>query len=121
MKKLLFARDSASPQPLRALIEKKQNPRTLAARAIDCAPRLLAVFEARCPGEARPREALRAAPRLGAGRDKDARGKRPRTLRITPRLKPLMTPPPVPPRGPWDTSSGRSTSRRTLWAWPCTG
>jgi hypothetical protein len=60
MKKLLFTRDSACLQPLGMLIEK-QNHRTLAAWAIDCAPRVLAIFEARRPDDARPREALRAA------------------------------------------------------------
>ncbi len=60
MKKLLFSRESDCIQPLRQLIEKQKH-RTLVAWALDCAPRVLAIFEEKYPGEQRPRQALETA------------------------------------------------------------
>jgi hypothetical protein len=59
MKKLLFTRESACLQPLRELIEEQKH-RTLVSWVIDCAPRVLAIFEERYPQEKRPREAYEA-------------------------------------------------------------
>ena len=59
-RKILFGRNSACIQPLRALIEE-QTHRTLTAWALDCAAPYADFFEARQPGDARPREALRLA------------------------------------------------------------
>ncbi len=56
-KKLLFSRESELLQPLRALIEVQKH-RTLAMWAIDCAEPYLALFEARCPDDPRPRDVL---------------------------------------------------------------
>ena len=60
MRKLLFNRESPSVQPIRELIEKQKH-RTLVMWAIDCSERVLAIFEARCPEDQRPREAVEAA------------------------------------------------------------
>lgn len=60
MKKLLVTRESASLQPIRELIEKQKH-RTLVLWGIDCAERILAIFEAKYPQDKRPREALEAA------------------------------------------------------------
>jgi hypothetical protein len=60
MKKLLFTRESACLQPIRELIERQKH-RTLVLWVIDCAPRVLSIFESRYPEETRPRETLEAA------------------------------------------------------------
>ena len=60
MKKLLVTRQSPCMQPIRALIEK-QNHRTLVLWAMDCAERILSIFESRYPHDERPRQALEAA------------------------------------------------------------
>jgi len=60
MKKLLFTRNSACVQPLRSLIEK-QTHRTLVLWVLDCAPRVLAIFEDAYPDDSRPRIALEKA------------------------------------------------------------
>ncbi len=60
MKKLLFSRDSACVAPILQLM-MVQKHRTLVLWAQDCAQPLLALFEARVPGDPRPREALAAA------------------------------------------------------------
>ncbi|MBK5211844.1 MAG: hypothetical protein JJE36_06010 [Coriobacteriia bacterium] len=57
MKKLLFSRKSECIQPLRSLIEK-QTHRTLVMWTLDCAPRILAIFEDAYPDDFRPRTAL---------------------------------------------------------------
>jgi hypothetical protein len=59
MRKLLFTRESPEIQPLRELIEK-QTHRTLAMWVIDCAPRVLQIFESR-HFDPRPRQAVEAA------------------------------------------------------------
>lgn len=60
MKKLLFTRESPCLQPMRELIEGQKH-RTLVLWTIDCAPRVLAIFEERHPKDGHPREALKAA------------------------------------------------------------
>lgn len=60
MKKLLFTRESECIQPIRELIEKQKH-RTLAMWAVDCAGRVLAIFEERYPQDKRPYEAIMAA------------------------------------------------------------
>ncbi len=60
MKKLLFTRESPCLQPIRALIEKQKH-RTLVLWAIDCAQRILPIFENRVPDDPRPRLAVHAA------------------------------------------------------------
>ena len=60
MRKLLFSRESHCIQPLRNLIEKQRH-RTLVAWALDCAPRVLEIFEKKYPEEQRPRQALETA------------------------------------------------------------
>lgn len=60
MRKILFSRESAAVQPLRALIENQKH-RTLVMWALDCAPRVLAIFESQYPHENRPRQALETA------------------------------------------------------------
>ncbi len=57
MRKLLFSRESDCIQPLRKLIEKQKH-RTLVAWVLDCAPRVLEIFEKKYPEEQRPRQAL---------------------------------------------------------------
>lgn len=60
MRKLLISRESECVQPIRALIEAQKH-RTLVLWSIDCAGRVLAIFEERHPEDPRPREALDAA------------------------------------------------------------
>jgi hypothetical protein len=60
MKQLLFTRESECLRPIRTLVEE-QNHRTLIAWTVECAPRVLTLFEARYPKDSRPREALVAA------------------------------------------------------------
>ena len=60
MKKLLVTRESACVQPIRELIEKQKH-RTLVLWTIECAERVLAIFEEKYPYEMRPREAVEAA------------------------------------------------------------
>jgi len=60
MKKLLVTRESPSVQPIMALIEKQKH-KTLVMWVIDCAERVLGIFEERHPDDSRPREALEAA------------------------------------------------------------
>ncbi|MFH0767401.1 MAG: putative immunity protein [Bacillota bacterium] len=60
MRKLLFNRESEVLQPLRALIEEQKH-RTLVLWAIDCADRLLSLFEENHLDDTRPREALEKA------------------------------------------------------------
>jgi len=60
MKKLLVTRESPSVQPIRELIEKQKH-KTLVLWTIDCAERVLKIFEERHPDDRRPREALEAA------------------------------------------------------------
>jgi hypothetical protein len=59
MRKVLFSRDSECIQPIRELIEKQKH-RTLVLWVLDCAPRVLEIFEERYPQEKRPREAFEA-------------------------------------------------------------
>ncbi|MBP1745075.1 MAG: hypothetical protein H6Q58_2053 [Firmicutes bacterium] len=66
MKKLLVTRESAIIQPIRELIEKQKH-RTLVSWAIDCAERVLRIFEERHPGDSRPREAVKAAEEWAKG------------------------------------------------------
>jgi hypothetical protein len=56
---MLVTRHSAVVQPLRTLIEQQKH-RTLVLWALDCAPRVLAIFEERVPNDPRPRQALEA-------------------------------------------------------------
>ena len=74
-RKILFGRNSACIQPLRALIEE-QTHRTLTAWALDCAAPYADFFEARQPGDARPREALRLACAWSRGEIKRPAAKR---------------------------------------------
>ncbi|MFW9922180.1 MAG: putative immunity protein [Candidatus Thorarchaeota archaeon] len=60
MKKLLVTRDSPCVQPIRKLIEKQKH-RTLVLWSMDCAERVLAIFEEKYPQDKRPREAIEAA------------------------------------------------------------
>lgn len=60
MKKILFSRESPCIQPLRALIEEQKH-RTLVMWALDCAPRVLEIFERQYPDDPRPRLALETA------------------------------------------------------------
>ena len=60
MRKLLFSRESDCIQPFRKLIEQQKH-RTLVAWALDCAPRILKIFEKEYPDEKRPRQALETA------------------------------------------------------------
>lgn len=60
MKKLLITRESACLQPIRELIEQQKH-RTLVLWNIECAERVLPIFEERYPQDARPREAIEAA------------------------------------------------------------
>jgi hypothetical protein len=75
MRKLLFSRESDCIQPLRKLIEKQKH-RTLAAWALDCAPRVLEIFEKKHPGEQRPRQALETAAAWARGEVKMPAAKR---------------------------------------------
>lgn len=56
---MLVTRHSDAVQLLRALIEQQKH-RTLVLWALDCAPRVLAIFEAKYPNDPRPRQALEA-------------------------------------------------------------
>lgn len=69
MRKLLFSRESDCIQPLRCLVEQQKH-RTLVAWALDCAPRILEIFETRVPDEPRPRQALQTARDWAEGRVK---------------------------------------------------
>ena len=60
MKKILFNRQSPEVQEIRNLI-KEQSHRCLVLWVIDCAPRVLAIFEQKYETDSRPREALNAA------------------------------------------------------------
>ena len=60
MRKLLFSRESTCIQPLRTLIEQQKH-RTLIAWVLDCAPRILDLFEKKYPEDQRPRQALEIA------------------------------------------------------------
>lgn len=60
MRKLLFSRDSECIQPIRSLIEQQKH-RTLVMWALECAPRILEVFEKQFPNDPRPRQALETA------------------------------------------------------------
>lgn len=60
MKKLLVTRESACLQPIRELIEKQKH-RTLVLWCIECAERVLRIFEEKYPQDKRPREAVEAA------------------------------------------------------------
>lgn len=60
MRKILFSRDSECIQPIRTLIEQQKH-RTLVLWALECAPRVLAIFENQYPDEKRPRIALEMA------------------------------------------------------------
>lgn len=60
MRKLLFSRESACIQPLRALVEK-QTHKALVLWALDCAPRFLDIFERDYPSDTRPRELIEIA------------------------------------------------------------
>jgi len=75
MKKILFNRQSACIQPLRALIEEQKH-RTLAMWAVDCALPLLALFEQKYPAEKRPRQALEAGEKWMRGEIKMPEAKR---------------------------------------------
>ncbi len=60
MRKLLFSRQSPCLQPIRELIER-QTHRTIILWTLDCAGRVLAIFERKYPDDKRPREAVEAA------------------------------------------------------------
>ncbi len=59
MKKILFNRQSPEVQKILNLI-KEQSHRCLVLWVIDCAPRILAIFEKKYQADSRPREALNA-------------------------------------------------------------
>jgi len=69
MKKLLVTRESACLQPIRELIEKQKH-RTLVLWSIDCAERVLPIFEEKYPQDKRPREAFEAAKAWATGKIK---------------------------------------------------
>lgn len=60
MKKLLFNRQSPEIKKIRDLIER-QNHRCLVLWVIDCAPRILSIFEEKYGADMRPRDALNAS------------------------------------------------------------
>jgi len=60
MKKLLVTRESGCLQPVRELIERQKH-RTLVMWSIECAYRVLGIFEENHPRDERPREAVEAA------------------------------------------------------------
>jgi len=60
MKRLLVTRESACLQQIRELIEKQKH-RTLVLWSIECAGRVLPIFEEKHPQDERPREAVEAA------------------------------------------------------------
>jgi hypothetical protein len=66
MKKLVLTRESPCLQPVRRLVEEQKH-RTLVMWAVDCAGRLLALFENRVLTDRRPREAVEAAKRWARG------------------------------------------------------
>ena len=69
MKKLLVTRESACLQPIRELIEKQKH-RTLVLWSIECAERVLPIFEGKYPQDKRPREAVEAAKAWACGKIK---------------------------------------------------
>ncbi len=69
MKSLLLTRSSAQIWPLKALVER-QNHRALVLWVIDCAPRILRVFEKSYPLDKRPSLALKAAKLWSQGKIK---------------------------------------------------
>ena len=69
MKKLLVTRESACLQPIRKLIEKQKH-RTLILWSIECAERVLPIFEEKHPQDKRPREAVEAAKAWAHGKIK---------------------------------------------------
>lgn len=66
MKKLLVTRESACLQPIRELIEKQKHM-TLVSWSIECAERILQIFEKKYPQDKRPREAVEAAKKWACG------------------------------------------------------
>jgi len=60
MKKILFTRESACLQPIRERIERQKH-RTLVLWTLECAERVLAIFEEKHSADKRPREAVDAA------------------------------------------------------------
>lgn len=60
MNKILFTRKSSELQKIRNLIEN-QNHRCLVLWVIDCAPRILSIFEEKYANDLRPRKALQAS------------------------------------------------------------
>lgn len=69
MKKLVVTRESACLQPIRELIEKQKH-RTLVLWSIECAERVLPIFEGQYPQDERPREAIEAAKAWARGKIK---------------------------------------------------
>ena len=69
MKKLLVTRESACLQTIRELIEKQKH-RTLVLWSIECAERVLSIFEVNHPNDKRPREAVEAAKAWAHGKIK---------------------------------------------------
>lgn len=60
VKKLVLTRSSHEIEGIRRLIEMQKH-RTLVQWALDCAPKILAIFEQTYPNDPRPRNALNAA------------------------------------------------------------
>ena len=75
MKKLLFTRESACLQPIRELIERQKH-RTLVMWAIECAGRILPIFEDRHPED--PAPAGSRGSRKGVGRAEKLRCRPPK-------------------------------------------
>jgi hypothetical protein len=75
MRKILFSRESECIQPIRALIEQQKH-RTLVMWALDCAPRVLEIFEKQYPDDPRPRQALETARAWAKGEVKMPAAKR---------------------------------------------
>lgn len=69
MRKILVTRESPCIQPIRELIEKQKH-RTIISWTIDCAERILPIFEKKYPKDKRPREALEAAEEWSRGKIK---------------------------------------------------
>jgi hypothetical protein len=69
MKKLVVTRESTCLQPIRELIEKQKH-RTLVLWTIDCAERVLPIFENKYPQDKRPRKAIEAAKAWAQGKIK---------------------------------------------------
>ena len=75
MKKLLVTKKSTCLQPLAELIERQKH-KTLVLWSIECAERVLPIFEEKYPHDKRPRKAIEAAKAWARGEIKMPEAKR---------------------------------------------